>query len=159
MLEYFGGPVLSNVQVFVVYYGQNPLQNDINKFYQNIVNSSYIDWLSEYNTPTQRIGRGGFIGSYTYDTMKTQIDNDNDLVPLLQNLIKHKRVPSVTTNTYYAIHLAPGISLTKGGGKSCEAFCAYHGTIDLSYYYNATTYLYYGLMPDYTTPPCSTTCR
>jgi len=155
-MQYYGGFVIPNVEVFTIFYGDVPNKNRINKFYQDIVKSPYLDWLNEYNTPTQRIGRGKFIGSYTYPALKQELYDESDLIPLLIALIKNKRIPNITKNTYYAIHLAPNISIIKSGGKSCDAYCAYHSTFDLSN--DKLSYGYYSVIPDYTVNHCRNNC-
>lgn len=155
-MQYYGGFVIPNVEVFTIFYGDVPNKNRINKFYQDIVNSPYLDWLNEYSTPTQKIGRGKFIGTYTYPALKQNLDSDTELVPLIITLIKNKRIPNITENTYYAIHVGPGITVMKSGGKSCEAYCAFHGTFSLSN--DKLPYGYYGVMPDFSVNPCRSNC-
>ena len=66
LLTYYGGHVLSHVKVDVVVwdswsYGKTvPLTGtrSISSFFTGITASKYLDWLSEYDTPTQHIGRG-----------------------------------------------------------------------------------------------------
>src|SRR5262249_42658081 len=67
-LTYYGGPVLSNVKVQLVYWSDAKKvfgQGQLEQYYSDVTNSAYFDWLDEYNTPTQQIGRGSFIGSAT----------------------------------------------------------------------------------------------
>src|SRR5579859_7172310 len=47
-LTYYGGPVISKVRVFAVYWGSGVQNQDhINSFYPAITDSPYFDWLSE----------------------------------------------------------------------------------------------------------------
>src|ERR1019366_1726583 len=81
---YYGGRVVSNMQVVVVFYGSgsylsslNGAAPNISSFYQGVLNSAYVDWLDgDYNTVTpspsgntaktsQHIGRGSAVGTYT----------------------------------------------------------------------------------------------
>src|SRR5690349_17915708 len=77
-LEYYGGPVLSNVKVYAVFWGNKvneTTRNKIGDFLSASVNSTYFDWLKEYNTGInaidgrngtgQSIGRGTFAGAIT----------------------------------------------------------------------------------------------
>src|ERR1700676_464312 len=84
-LNYYGGRVISNMQVVQVLWGtgsagvgngqflaqvRNTTTPSIATFYQGILNNAYVDWLSEYNTDiidhgghpgtNQSIGRGEF---------------------------------------------------------------------------------------------------
>ena len=52
-LTYYGGKVISNVKVVVVDWGPNTnstVKSGIGGFYGAVTNSSYFDWLSEYDT-------------------------------------------------------------------------------------------------------------
>ena len=47
-LQYYNGPVLNNVKVTPIFWGANVANaSSIAAFYKGIVNSTYLDWLSE----------------------------------------------------------------------------------------------------------------
>ncbi|KAJ3251336.1 hypothetical protein HK103_002461, partial [Boothiomyces macroporosus] len=145
-LTYYGGPVISNVKVFTIFWGgQSNVQyaSQINQFYTGVTNSALFDMLAQYDTPTQNIGRGSFIGSYDYTAGAKGTLDDSTIQSTLQSLISSGKVPAADANTYYAIHFAPGVSITQGGSSSCQEFCAYHGTIK-----QGSGYIYYGIIPD-----------
>jgi hypothetical protein len=172
-LTYYGGRVCSNMQVVQVLYGTgNYLPNvtstaspSIATFYQGVLNSPYLDWLSEYNTSitasggspgtNQSIGRGGFVGQFTITPSMansgTTID-DTQIQNELAAQITAGNLPAPTTdvagnnNTYYAVFFPHGVSITSGGAGSCVAggFCAYHGTIASVNGHE----IYYGVHPD-----------
>jgi hypothetical protein len=150
-LTYRGGPVLQNVKVFTVFWG-NGVQfsgtgsQSLNGFYTAVTNSAYFDWLSEYNTssPVQKIGRGSFAGSYNDTGAPKGSLKDDDLRTHLSSLIDAGTVPAPDANTLYALHFAPGISITMSDGSgSCQVFCAYHN----SYTHNGKI-VYYSVIPD-----------
>lgn len=68
-LVYGGGPLLTNVKVFTVFWGdvwnttQKTDMDYINGFYDFILTSSLMDELAEYDTPSYKIGHGSHIGS------------------------------------------------------------------------------------------------
>ncbi len=150
-LTYRGGPVLQNVKVVTVYWGNNVQfsgtgTQSLDAFYTAVVQSAYYDWLSEYNTasPAQTIGRGTFGGTYAYTAGKTGTVTDANVHTALSSLIDGGMVPMPDGNTLYAVHFAPGINITgSDGSKSCQVFCAYHG----SYSKNGTN-VYYSIVPD-----------
>jgi hypothetical protein len=41
------------------------------------------------------------------------------------------------------VHFPPGVTITQGGGASCQVFCAYHGT-----FVHKRKNVYYGVIPD-----------
>ncbi|KAI8914263.1 hypothetical protein EDD86DRAFT_198903 [Gorgonomyces haynaldii] len=147
--EYFGGPVISNVQVYPIFYGNGVrYTSDLPGFYAGVTNSKYFDWLSEYNTPTQAIGRGSYVKSiYVTNNIKYNMFDSTDIQSLVQSLAQQGQIRP-NANTYYPIHLAPGISVTlEGTGTTCKEICAYHSATQ----FNGQN-IYYGVIPD---PGCS----
>ncbi|KAJ3028955.1 UNVERIFIED_CONTAM: hypothetical protein HDU68_000482 [Siphonaria sp. JEL0065] len=141
-LTYYGGPVIPNVQVQPIFYGAANYQSQTNAFYAGVTQSSWYDIMSQYN-----VGRGSASPGISVSQTKTSLDDVNDIQALLINLVKAGTIVP-TANTYFPIHFAPGISITQGGQGSCQVFCAYHGTIDISSLNKGTKYLFYGVMPD-----------
>jgi hypothetical protein len=144
-LVYYGGPVLSKVKVFTVFWNNSvAFQSQLNAFYTAVTNSAYFDWLSEYNTPTQTIGRGSFLGSLVDPTPPAATSITNvDIQTELGKLIDAGKVPAPTADTLYMVHFPPGMSIDLDGSGSCVVFCAYHNT----FVHNGVN-IYYGVMPD-----------
>src|SRR4051812_32561295 len=72
-MQYFGGPVISNPKVYVVFWG-NPANisslltattGGLADFYAGVTNSNYLDWLNEYDTniTTQSGSHAGTAGT------------------------------------------------------------------------------------------------
>ncbi|KAI8613898.1 hypothetical protein BC830DRAFT_1129928 [Chytriomyces sp. MP71] len=141
-LTNYGGPVIKNVIVHPIFYGAANYQSNINSFYSAVTQSTWYSLLTQYN-----VGSGTAVNGISQAATKTRLDDVNDIQVLLKNLVKSKTI-TPTANTYYPIHFAPGISITQGGSASCQVFCAYHGTIDISSLGVGTKYLYYGVIPD-----------
>src|SRR5262249_10357507 len=111
-LTYCGGPVISNVKVFTIFWGSSVnYASQLNSFYTGVTNSPYFDWLNEYNTTSQSIGRGSFAGSYNYTTGATGTVTDAQVQSAIKNLISTGKIPAPDANTYYAVHFAPGINI------------------------------------------------
>ncbi|KAI9341002.1 hypothetical protein DFJ73DRAFT_778907 [Zopfochytrium polystomum] len=149
LLKYYGGPVISNVEVTMLLWGAANFASDLEGFYAGVTDSTYFDMLAQYWTPTQSIGRGKFIKSISLTGLPsgTSID-DSNIQSYLRGLVSAGTI-TPNANSYYPIHFAPGYSITQGGQGSCQVFCAYHGTIDISDISVAKTkYLFYGVMPD-----------
>ena len=166
LLTYFGGRVVSNMQVVQVLYGTGSylpqVTTDIGNFYQGVLNSAYVDWLSEYNTtglpsPTsnQSIGRGSFLSQVTITPSAANngstID-DSNIQSELALQIQSGNLPAPTkdaggnNNTYYAIFFPHGKTITSQGEASCQVFCAYHSTIASVPGFGE---VYYGVQPDF----------
>ncbi|KAJ3308007.1 hypothetical protein HDU76_004187, partial [Blyttiomyces sp. JEL0837] len=43
-LTYYGGPVISNVEVHTIFYGNANYQSQINSFYAGVTNSDFLAW-------------------------------------------------------------------------------------------------------------------
>ena len=145
-LTYQGGPVLSNVKIYTVYWGASVAnQSQLNTAYGNMVNSEYFDWLAEYNTPTQTIGRGTFGGSFVDTSPPAGNVTDAQIQTELARLIHAGNLPPNDGNNLYMFHFPPGVTITGpgGNGTSCVQFCAYHGTFAVG-----GSDAFYGVVPD-----------
>jgi hypothetical protein len=147
-LAYYGGPVIANVKVVTIFWGSTVnYASQLNAFYSAVTSSAHFDWLSEYNTPTQKIGRGTLGATYDDTTAPTGSISDAAIQSEIKKLISAGEVPAPDADTYYAVHFAPGVSVTSSdGSRSCVQFCAYHGTYATGSPSNP--YVYYGVIPD-----------
>ena len=164
---YSGGPVMSNVQVVVVYWGPNvdPIVTaGIFGFYQSLVTSSFMNLLSEYSTtglsPTtdQSIGKGTAIGPITIApacsgcTTTPGTVTDEQITAEIQNQVSIGMLPAPTSdafgyaNTLYMVYFPPNLTITApGAGTSCKNFCSYHS----SFASNEIARFSYGAVPDF----------
>jgi hypothetical protein len=143
-LTYRGGPLLSSVKVFTLFWGRvwqtspnSALANQVNQFFEFVVNSALIDQLAEYSSPGKNIGYGSFLGTVTI-TQPTPSHSITDaaIQNILQQQIKSdSSVPKPDANTLYFIYLPPGTAVVQGGSRSCQAFCGYHDTFGSGIYY------------------------
>jgi hypothetical protein len=146
-LTYRGGPLLTNVRVFTIFWGRQwsgspsagPLMARINRFFTDIVASPLIDALAEYSVPGKAIGHGQFAGTQVIEPPAPVTSvTDSEIRALLAGWIKAKKVPRNIRNTLYVIYLEPGVVSIMGGSKSCQNFCGYHDRVGS---------IYYGVMP------------
>src|SRR5579883_1359253 len=179
-LAYFGGSVISRIQVVQVLYGgtQSAYASQVwataspslASFYAGVTNSAYFDWLVEYDTPSaggtgQTIGRGAFLAQRH---IVPSAANDGSVISDLQiegeiaAQIAAGALPAPTSdaagnpNTVYMINFPRGKTITLGPLTSCTSggFCAYHQ----SFASNGQT-IVYGVLPDMgPTSACSLGC-
>ena len=189
-LTYYGGRVVSNMQVIQVLWGtggagggtgqfltqvRNTTTPSMATFYQQVLNSAYVDWLTEYNTDiidsggsegtNQSIGHGVFVEQVAITPSNTSNPIDDSAIQTeLVNQILAGHLPFPTSdaagnnNTYYAVFFPHGMTITQGGTSSCVSggFCAYHGTIDAG---GPIGEIYYGVHPDMQSGSgCNTGC-
>lgn len=167
-LKYYGGPVISNVRVITVFWGPNvnsQIQKDIGSFYTAIVNSTHMDWLSQYGTyrpavdgragTNQSIGRGSYAGEFTITPLNPKkVLGDEEIQAELEFQISQNVLPLADSNSLYMIYFPAGVTISIEGMKSCEAFCAYHEGFNSQVHGN----VYYGVMPDLTSGGCQFGC-
>lgn len=157
-LTYYGGHVIPNVKVYEVLYGAGTYSTDISgtnlsNFYTQAVNSTFMDWLSEYNTPVsggtgQTIGRGTFGGKLTITPSAANNGatiTDLQIQTELSAQIAAGHLAAPDANTIYMLHFPHGKTISQGTSNSCQAggFCAYHGTLTR----NGAS-VFYGVLPD-----------
>jgi hypothetical protein len=182
-LNYYGGPVVSNVQVVQVLYGSGTYLPQITStaspsmasFYGGVTNSPYFTWLSEYNTnivdqggtqgTNQTIGYGSFLKQVSITPSSGDNGStitDAEIQTELAAQINAGTLPPQTfdaagnPNTLYMVNFPAGKTITQGGTNSCQSggFCAYHGTFTLN-----GKDVYYGVLPDMSSSSgCYTGC-
>ena len=185
-VDYFGGPVISNVHIVLVLYGAGSYLPNIAgtaaptmaNFFTDITQSTFFDMLSEYSTvgvtaadgtagTNQTIGHGFYDGQFTITPNPA-----NDGATITDNQIQTELLSQVTAgnlpapfidaqgnnNTLYMIFFPPGKTINDGTSNSCVrgGFCAYHNSTTSTF---STHRLFYGVLPDLQPPSgCSTGC-
>ncbi len=179
-LKYYGGRVLSHVEVVQVLWGSGlntDIQNKMGGYYTAVLNSGYMDWLGEYDTikvpanlkitnghadTNQHIGRGTFLKTVdiTPSVTATTI-TDSEIQTELTAQIDAGKLPAPSPDdvggyrTLYMFDFPATItSITQDNGDaSCTKFCGYHGTI----VYKGKN-LAYGVHPDLGSNGCESAC-
>ncbi len=163
---YFGGPVISNPKVYVVWWGSAANINSvltaahggIADFYAGVTNSNFLDWMNEYDTNIttqsgshagtpgtgQHIGRGNFIGTRTLTPVPAGNVTDAQIQATLDQAFTNGTLPQPDATTIYAIHFPRSVSITLDGSKSCSAFGGYHFNTTETTRHNA----FYIVIPD-----------
>jgi hypothetical protein len=142
-LTYNNGSLISQCQVFTVFWGSGWLQEplaamvqELNGFFDYILTSSLIDQLSEYSVPQYKISHGKRIGTVTLtnpDVNKTV--DDSAIQKMIQDQISAKKFPASGPDILYFVFLPSGVTVTQGGSASCKVFCGYHDAIGNDTFY------------------------
>src|SRR3954469_23039333 len=156
LAKYLGGNVLQHVKVYGVVWGTSgTFQTVVTSasapnmadFFSRITNSRYVDWLSEYSTGSQFIGRGTFAGMYTITPAHAHdhgtIDDEDDVQSELSAQIGDGHLPLPSANALYVVMFRNGQVITRDGTRSDTDFCAYHSTTTYE-----LTRLRYAVLPD-----------
>jgi hypothetical protein len=146
-LTYRNGPLLTNVEVFTLFWGaawqdpaNTPLIKQINDFFDFVLSSELIDQLGEYSVSGKTIGHGVLTGTLTLTTSEPGATLDDSAIQsMLQTGIAAHTLPAPGVNTLFFLYLPPGTQVTSSGSASCKDFCGYH---DIS-----TDGVYYAVMP------------
>jgi hypothetical protein len=147
-LIYRGGPLLTNVQVFAIFWGKawqsaanSSLATRMNDFFDFILTSKLIDQLSEYDVPGQSIGHGTRTGSTIYTTSEPgKSVSDATIQEMLQTEIASGIFPASSSHSLYFVFLPPGTQVEQGGSKSCQTFCGYHDATSDNIFYAVMPY-------------------
>jgi uncharacterized protein (TIGR03382 family) len=173
-LNYYGGHVISNVNVIPVMWGPNvpsAVATGIGPFYAAVTDSGLFDLMAQYDTnildfagnqgTNQHIGRGTAAATVTITPSITSTTITNDQIwQELQRQITAGHLPHPDANTLFMVHFAAGMKITMpdgsgGNAGSCTEFCAYHNTVAAS---GSIPEFYYGVIPNVTSDGCELGC-
>ena len=140
-MNYYGGPVFSNVKVMTAMWNKDVLQKTQDQmplFTVALVDSTYVDQLKEYNTKNatainghkstnQVIHRGTYLGQVVLNPRnKSTVLLDSDIQAELKHQIHKGVLPPNDFNTLYMIYFPDNITILLDGQPSCVVFGAYH---------------------------------
>jgi hypothetical protein len=153
----YGGPVIPNVEVVDVFWNSSlDHQGELASFFSGVLDSPYVDWLREYDTPAQSIGRGTFVTSFVDDVATTDhtVIHDADIERELSRLLDANLIPANDgVNRLYMVYLPSNTTTKMGDAISCVDFCAYHYA-----YRHAGKNVYYGVIPGVENAQCAGGC-
>lgn len=142
-LTYRNGPLLTNVEVFTVFWGKawqdatnSAVLKQMNEFFDFILTSKLMDQMAEYSIAGKTIGHGIRTGSFTMTSSEpgTKVQ-DSAIQKMLHSEIAAGTLPAQNGNSLYFIFLPPGTQVEQGGSASCTDFCGYHdATADNIFY-------------------------
>ncbi len=153
-LRYINGPVIANVKIAMVLYGTGPhdphvagtVPPSMPFYYQDIVDDCALDWLSEYSTPSQAIGRGTFLGMNRVTPSAGRSGSsltDQNFRDELAHQIDIQAIPRPDANTLYMVHMDQGQTVSLGKDVLCATMGGYHS----SFSHNGAP-IYYAVLPD-----------
>ena len=144
-LNYYGGPILSAINVAPIYWNSGvQFTATFDSFYTDVPNSPLYTMLGQYG-----VGHGtGSPGVVASQSTRNIADSEIRTEILIE--INLGRAPSpINPNNYYPVHLAPNMQVTApDGSHSCVFFCAYHGTFQALDVTGRVFNINYGVLPD-----------
>jgi hypothetical protein len=181
-VRYLGGHVISHVRIVAVMWTSkvySGLQSQVDSYFKGVVDSTYMDWMGEYDTAgvkaadgkagtSQHIGHGSFIKTVTItpSITKTSI-SDSQIGTELAAQIANGNLPAPEVdkeggvNTLYVVYFPPGVAIQDSqGGVSCnstgggnQVFCGYHSS-----YSDTVGNVPYAVIPDLSSNACLQGC-
>ena len=145
-IGFLGGPVVANVQVQALFYGTywstsdgQQSAADINTYLSYLVNSTFMDVMSEYG-----VGRGSFLGNGIVDPglLGAVSVSDATIQVELANDITAGRLPGASFNKVYIVFTPPNVTVVSGAESSLIDFFGYHDT----FAYGATGIVNYAVI-------------
>ena len=115
-LTYYGGKVLASVKVVQVLYGSGTYASSISgtqlgAFYSGVTASTYMDWLKEYDTPSQSVGRGKFVKKVSITPAASRDKatiTDSSIQAEISAQIGKGILPAPDGNTLYMVNFPKG---------------------------------------------------
>ena len=147
-LTYRNGPLLTNVEVFTIFWGadwqiaaNNQISQQMNAFFDFVLSSKLIDQLAEYSVPGKSIGHGKRIGTTILTASSPgKSVQDSAIQSMLHTELANGTLPAANANSLYFVFLPPGTQLKQGGAASCKDFCGYHEATADNVFYAAMPY-------------------
>jgi hypothetical protein len=147
-LTYRGGPLLTAVQVFTIFWGaawqdtaNSALMTKMNQFFDYVLMSPLMDQLGEYSVDGQSIGHGTRTGTTVITSQEPESSvQDSDIQNLIAQGIADQTLPASTANSLYFVFVPNGVQVVQGGGASCQVFCGYHDSFAGNTYYAVMPY-------------------
>ncbi|KAJ3308946.1 hypothetical protein HDV04_000592 [Boothiomyces sp. JEL0838] len=139
---YFGGPLVANAEVTPIFVGNVKYKYKLEEFYHRILDSNYLDGLSEYSTPQYQIGRGRAKRAVHVNFTIDHREINTMMQDMLSMLADSKKIKP-NDNSVYAIHFAT-TNLTADGKPLCDNSCSVHNTANIN-----GTLVPYTVIPDF----------
>jgi nicotinamide mononucleotide (NMN) deamidase PncC len=144
--KYFGGRILSSVEVVPIYWGHYWLTDpgaklaaQIDQFFDYILQSYFMDALREYGTAKASIGYGRRVQSVFVDSDPWRVSlgrrtvGDRATSDMIIAGAKDGSIPAWTENTIYFVYYPPQVyvfvelpGVVTSTKISCDDFCAFH---------------------------------
>ena len=122
-----GGPVLKNIEIVPVYFGDDPLFDDLEKFTSWIVTSDY--WKNagaEYG-----VEAGTRLAAVQRPSAPPSPISDTQIAGWIQTWVADQTLPTPKPNTVFALFFQAGTTITNRSGISCRSFAGLHKTVKI----------------------------
>ncbi|KAI8911895.1 hypothetical protein EDD86DRAFT_203557 [Gorgonomyces haynaldii] len=147
LVSFFGGHLLTQVEVNPVFYGQVSNASLITDFYKGVVDSLYVDWLSEYSTSDKIIKHGTAVDPVFVSAINQTVTT-GQIEQLLKGLMD-TNIIRPNDQSYFPVHLSSDTLLVhKQSGETfeqCVDFCSFHN----SFFHNNQS-VFFAVVPDMT---------
>jgi hypothetical protein len=144
-LTYRGGPLLTAVEVFTVFWGaewkqsaQSAIVTNMNLFFDYILTSTLMDQLGEYSVLGKNIGHGKRTGTATLTSPAPTLPCRTARFKSYCSRKSRPRIFRRLPNSLYFFFTTRVQQL--GGSASCKEFCGYHDATSGNIFYAVMPY-------------------
>ena len=142
-----GGPLLQNVELVPVYFGEDPLRGELERFNTWIVTSDYWKLTgAEYG-----VQAGTRLPAVQFESMAGASLSETQIATWINARVADGQLPKPSANTLYALFYQAGTTITFGATTSCKEFGALHSSTSLA------NQVFTGEVPFAVIPRCSYT--
>lgn len=122
-----GGPVLQDIELVPVYFGDDPLRTDLERFNTWIVASDYWKQVgAEYG-----VHAGTRLPAAQFASAPASI-SDTEIASWIDARVADGSLPKPSASTVFALFYQAGTRITTATGTSCTAFAALHESVALA---------------------------
>ena len=117
-----GGPVIQNIELVAVYFGDDPLRADLERFNSWIVASDYWTQVgAEYG-----VQPGTHLPGVHFESAPASI-SEAQIASWIDARVADGSLPKPSANTVFALFYPASTTITRRVGQSCVAFAGFHG--------------------------------
>jgi hypothetical protein len=130
LVTHHGGPVLKNVELVPVYFGDDPLRFDLERFNSWIVTSDY--W--KHTGAEYGVQAGTRLPAVQFESVAEASLSDTQIAQWIDARVADGQLPKPSANTLYALFYQAGTTITAAAGAatSCWSFGAVHESVALA---------------------------
>jgi len=123
-----GGPLIKNIELVPVYFGEDPLRADLERFNRWIVGSNYWQQTgAEYG-----VHPGTLLPAVQFESVTAASISDAEIASWIDARVADGGLPKPNANTVYALFYQAGTTITSGTARSCREFGALHKSVSLA---------------------------
>ncbi|HKO48361.1 MAG TPA: hypothetical protein VJV79_11585 [Polyangiaceae bacterium] len=123
-----GGPRIKNIELVPVYFGDDPLRAELERFNSWIVESNY--W--KHTGAEYGVHPGTRLPAIQFESVTAASISDTEIANWIDARIADGGLPKPNENTLFALFYQAGTTITTGPARSCREFAAAHKSVAIA---------------------------